>query len=87
MTIVKLYTGGGVSYSPEYAEGRTESDYVRLVADDGMMLTDGERTALCLDVPVTEVERWSETKYEEPEDEEATEADYESALSRLGVEV
>lgn len=67
MTKITLYTGGGVSLSPVYAEGRTESNYVRLVADDGMMLVKGEQTAVCVDVLKTDAENWSEVEYVEPE--------------------
>lgn len=45
-----LYTGGGVSLSPENGEGRELSKYVRLVADAGAYITDGERVVSCTDV-------------------------------------
>ncbi len=63
MTTLKLYTGGGISLSPVSAEGRTESSYVRLVAEDGMMLKKGEQYAVCVDVLKTDVANWSETEY------------------------
>lgn len=66
MKQITLYTGGGVSLSPVYVEGRTESDYVRLVADDGMMLEKGNITTLCVDVPKTDAPKWSEVPYVEP---------------------
>ena len=52
--------------SPKYEEGRTESAYVRLVADDGMMLKNGEQTAVCIDVLATNAENWTEVEYFEP---------------------
>ena len=67
MTQITLYTGGGVSLSPVYAEGRMESSYVRLVADDGMMLKKGEQYAACVDVLKSDFANWSEVEYEEPE--------------------
>lgn len=73
MTVMKLYTGGGVSLSPKYEEGRTESAYVRLVADDGMMLKNGERTTTCIDVLATDAENWTEVEYSEPEEDPTAE--------------
>lgn len=68
MTIIKLYTGGGVSYSPEYAEGRTESDFVRLVADEGMGITDGIIVTTVVDT--NDPERWVDCEMpEEPEED------------------
>jgi hypothetical protein len=72
MTKMTLYTGRGVSYSPEYADGRTESDYVRLVADEGMGITDGVIVATVIDTndPV----RWTDCELpEEPESATAEE--------------
>lgn len=73
MTQIKLYTGGGVSLSPQNGEGRRESNFVRLVADDGMMLTNGERSATVVDVLKTDVSGWSEVPYVEPEEEPTAE--------------
>ena len=67
MTQMVLYTGGGVSLSPVYEEGRSESDYVRLVADEGMMLQKDEQTAVCVDVLKMDIPNWSEVEYSEPE--------------------
>ena len=66
-----LYTGGGVSLSPVYADGRTESAYVRLVADDGKMLQKGELAAICIDALATEADTWKEVDYVEPEESTA----------------
>lgn len=60
MTTITLYTGGGVSFSPVYAEGRSVSAYVRLVADDGKVLQNGDIIATCADVPSAEVGNWAE---------------------------
>lgn len=75
MTILQLYTGGGISLSPLNGDGRYLSDYVRLIADDGKMLTNGERTALCLDVLVNDASNWTEidAPAEEIDDSEAVE--------------
>lgn len=71
--------GGGVTVSPikpdtEYTE------MLRLVADDGKVLTNGEITLPCKDVET--VEGWEEI---DDGENEATEADYQNALENLGV--
>ena len=74
MKQITLYTGGGVSLSPVYADGRTESDYVRLVADEGMMLKKGEVTLMCVDVLKEDASNWNEIEYVEPDEPTADEA-------------
>lgn len=32
----------------------------RLIADEGMALTDGENIATVIDIPITDVDKWSE---------------------------
>lgn len=54
MTTIKLYTGGGVSLSPRNGEGRAESEYVRLIADDGKGITDGNIITTCVDTKTPE---------------------------------
>lgn len=68
MKTIMLYTGGGISFSTEFVEGRTESNYVRLAADDGMILVNGEREAFCVDVPKTDAGNWQEIEYVEDPD-------------------
>ena len=88
MKQVSLYTGNGVSLSPIPAEGRTESRYVRLIADEGMAITNGETVTVCVDVLAEDAQNWRDCEMPEAEDpEEATEADYQSALRDMGVEV
>lgn len=82
-----LYTGNGVSLSPIYAEGRTESHYVRLIADDGMAITNGETITVCVDVLTEDAHNWTDCELPDEAPEEATEADYQSALRDMGVEV
>lgn len=74
MTQITLYTGGGVSLSPVYADGRTESDYVRLVADEGMMLKKGKVTLMCVDVSKADISNWNEVEYVEPDKHSEEEA-------------
>lgn len=64
-----LYTGNGVSLSPVYAEGTTESKYIRLIADDGMAITNGTSVTVCVDVLKENVPLW--TDCELPPDEES----------------
>lgn len=63
-----LYTGNGVSLSPVYAEGRTESKYVRLIAYDGMAITNGTAVTVCVDVPKENAYFWTDCELppEEP---------------------
>lgn len=82
MNTITLYTGNGVSLSPN-PTGRTESDYVRLIADDGKMLTNGFDSAYCIDVNKSNVSEWIEVS--DDTDEGATESDYITALNTLGV--
>ena len=81
-----LYTGNGVSLSPIWAEGRTESRYVRLIADKGMAITNGDAVTVCVDVLAEDAQNWRDCKMPEAEDpEEATEADYQNSLREMGV--
>ena len=82
-----LYTGNGVSLSPVYAEGRTESRYVRLIADEGRAITDGDTVTVCVDVLRIDTDRWADCDMPDEAPEEATEADYQNALRNMGVEV
>lgn len=60
MTTITLYTGGGISLSPVYSDGRMISAYVRLVADEGKAVTDGDVTTDCIDILATDVPNWTE---------------------------
>ena len=60
MTIITLYTGNGVSLSPVFEEGRIESAYVRLIADDGKALQKGEIISTCADVLTSDAPNWME---------------------------
>ena len=85
MTIHTLYTGGGVSLSPIHTEGRRVSEYVRLVAEDGMGITDGTTVTICIDTKTPETWTDCELPPEPTPEEEATSEDYEEALGRFGV--
>lgn len=83
-----LYTGNGVSLSPVYEEGRTESKYIRLIADDGMAITNGNTVTVCVDVLKTDAHLWTDCALPPEESEtEATETDYQNALRDMGVNV
>lgn len=81
-----LFTGNGVSLSPIWAEGRTESRYVRLIADEGMAITNGDTVTVCVDVLAEDANNWRDCDMPPVEEsEETTEADYQSALRDMGV--
>ena len=77
MKQVILYTGNGVTLSPVFADGRTESNYVRLIADEGQAITNGEVVTGCVDVPKADIGKWRDCA---PADE-AEELTAEEALS------
>ena len=64
MIVKELYTGNNVSLSPKYEEGRTLSNYVRLVADVDKAITNGERIAICVDVLRADVELWNDCEFQ-----------------------
>lgn len=70
-----LYTGNGVSLSSMYAEGRTESKYVRLIADDGKAITNGETVTVCVDVLKENVPLWMDCEMPPEEPEPMTETE------------
>lgn len=80
-------SGGGVTVSTEKPE--TEyTELLRLVADEGMALTDGNTVTTCIDTE--DVTVWEEVEMPSgmfiPTDpDEATDADYQSALREMGV--
>lgn len=69
MITKELYTGNGVSLSPIEAEGRKLSAYVRLVAEDGMAITNGNTVTTCVDVLATDAPNWTDCDAGELEDE------------------
>lgn len=79
MKQIPLYSGNGASLSPN-GEGRTLSAYVRLVADDGMILKNGERETTVIDVLASTVSEWKEIP---APDSEPTEADKAEAYDIL----
>ena len=78
MITMKLYTGSGVSLSPVNAEGRKLSQHVRLIAEEGMAITNGNTVTTCADVPAAETGNW--TDCDAPGEEELT---AEEALAEL----
>ena len=60
MIEMKLCTGGGMSFAPVQKDGSIESDYVRLVADDGYAITNGEDVVTVIDVPKRDVQNWTD---------------------------
>lgn len=74
-----LYTGNGVSLSPMYEEGRTESKYVRLIADEGKAITNSVTVTACVDVLKSDADTW--TDCELPSEEAGEELTAEEALA------
>lgn len=84
MQIIPLYRyarpDGGITVSPIKPEGVYE-DAFRLVADEGYILVNGDRNAVCIDVD--SVEGWTEIPDSNSSDDEV--ADMKAALEVLGV--
>lgn len=70
---------GGVTVSPIKPDVEY-TDMLRLIADEGKVLVNGDRTTTCADVE--SVEGWKEVDATE---DEATDEDYRGALESLGV--
>lgn len=60
MKQIILYTGGGVSLSPEAGEGRRVSAYVRLEAEEGKGITDGETVTTCVIAKAADAVNWKD---------------------------
>lgn len=75
MTTIKLYTGGGISLSPRNGVGRAESEYVRLIADDGKGITDGNIITTCVDTKTPEAWTDCNAPIDDPETGEAEAAE------------
>ena len=78
--------GGGVTVSPTKPNGEY-TELFRLVADMGMVLTDGNIAVSCVDTE--DATAWEEIKdpSKDYDPYEATEADYKKALHDMGVDV
>lgn len=91
MRQITLYTGDGVSLSPQNGEGRTVSQYTRLIADDGKAITNGSIVTICIDVPSAEIVNWSDCDLSAADDEisdtpeQSEMEDMAAALTLLGV--
>ncbi|MBQ2949284.1 MAG: hypothetical protein IJD94_10005 [Clostridia bacterium] len=74
---------GGVTTSPAAPPEGTEYDTcMRLIAGEGMMLTDGERIAPCVDTD--DPEAWVEIDAPDEDVNEAAAEDYQAALEEMG---
>lgn len=86
MTIKTLWTGNGVSRSLHYAEGMIDSGCVRIFADAGKGITDGNIVTEAVDRPREDIDKWTDCERPpELEDEETGIADYQQALNELVV--
>lgn len=75
MTKKQLYKSDSIYLTEHRGEGRTESRYVRLIADDGMAITNGDTVTVCVDVLRTDTDRWTDCDLP-PEEEEILGIDY-----------
>jgi hypothetical protein len=60
MTTKILYTGGGASLSTVQRDGSIDSDYIRIVADEGKAITNGTIVTTVIDVINSDVQNWSD---------------------------
>lgn len=84
MQKVNLYRyeeNGTVIITPNKRNETDTPSRMRLIADENCILTDGTTETPAVDVMLDEVDKW----YEIGGTDEATEADYISALEDLGV--
>lgn len=85
MQKVDLYRyeeNGKVTVTPNARAETDTPSRMRLIADENCVLTDGTTETIAVDVMLDEVDLWTEINAEN----EATEADYISALEDLGVQ-
>ena len=74
---------GGTTVTPIKPTDAPYTETYRVIADEGMLLTDGTNTYGCIDTD-------DASKFTEIADEEfqnATEQDYQNALAEMGVEL
>lgn len=84
----QLYKSDSIYLTEHPGEGCTESRYVRLIADEGMAITNGKTITVCVDVLAENAQNWTDCELPTVEEsEEATEADYQNALRDMGVAV
>ena len=72
---------GGIDVTPNKPTDGTFTETYRLIADEGMILTDGNNSYGCIDTDVPE----NYTEIVDGDFTEATEADYINALEDMGV--
>ena len=70
MTTTPLYTGGGVSLSPQNGEGRRISNYICLMADNGKAVTNGNVISQSVYILASDVSNWTEIDEPEPPEPE-----------------
>lgn len=89
MTVIDLYKykreDGGITVSPEKPTGADYTKMVRLIADAGALLTNGETLTPCVDVE--NADGWYEVGEDGKSLNEATTDDLYNALSEMGVDV
>jgi hypothetical protein len=79
--LYKYEENGKVTVTPNKRNETDTPNRMRLIADENCILTDGTTETEVIDVMLDEVDKWTEIGGTD----EATEADYISALEDLGV--
>lgn len=74
---------GGTTVTPTKPADASYTETYRLIADEGMLLTDGVNTYGCIDTD--DVSKYTEISDEDFQD--ATEQDYQEALTEMGVDL
>lgn len=80
-----LYKGNNIYFTTQNVTGMSEANYIRLTADEGKAITDGENVTQVADVSKENANNWADC--EKPNDEIATEADYIATLAEFGVKL
>lgn len=71
----QLYTSETAYLTEQPGENCTISLFVRLIADDGKAITDGETVTVCVDVPKENVPLWMDCEMPPEEPEPMTETE------------
>lgn len=76
---------GGTTVTPTKPTDASYTETYRLIADEGMVLTDGVNTYGCIDTD--DVSKFTEIEDHGDDFQQATEQDYQNALAEMGVEL
>lgn len=60
----QLYKTNSIYLTEYNSEGRTKTNYIRLIAEDGKAITDGETVTNTVDVLATDIDNWHDCEME-----------------------